>query len=298
MKWFIKCIKQYADFKGRSRRKEYWMFTLFNAIFSIVASLIDTAINIVTSLIGTTIFGDLPPIFATTLYSLFVLIPGLAVCVRRLHDVGKSGWMLLVGLIPIVGGIWLLILMCIDSQPGTNKWGDNPKESKNLITPERNNINFKTNRNIWIFILFSILTLGIYPIFVFSKIQKEIDSISENKIKNISYWKLFVAYLLINIILLRLILLPLGTFSSALASTLPILISIFSIVLFVLNIWWFTQLYDTINYELLKREIKDPATFDIVLWYIGIFVPILNYVFFHGIFKAMNKINESYNSEK
>ena len=117
MKWFIKCIKQYADFKGRARRKEYWMFTLFNAIFSIVASLIDTAI-----------FGGLP--ILATLLSLFVLIPGLAVCVRRLHDVGKSGWMLLVCLIPVVGAIWLFILMCTDSEIGTNKWGDNPKEIK------------------------------------------------------------------------------------------------------------------------------------------------------------------------
>lgn len=115
MEWFIKCIKQYADFKGRARRKEYWMFTLFYSIFTIAAMLIDA------------ILWEELPIFET-LFGLFILIPSFAVEVRRLHDIGKSGWMLLIVLIPIVGAIWLLILFCKDSEPGSNNWGDNPKE--------------------------------------------------------------------------------------------------------------------------------------------------------------------------
>lgn len=115
MEWFIKCIKQYADFKGRARRKEYWMFTLFDLIFTIAAMLIDAIL-----------WAELP-IFET-LFGLFILIPSLAVEVRRLHDIGKSGWMILIALIPIVGIIWLIVLLCKDSEPGSNNWGDNPKE--------------------------------------------------------------------------------------------------------------------------------------------------------------------------
>lgn len=115
MEWFIKCIKQYADFKGRARRKEYWMFTLFCIIFNIVAMLIDVIL-----LAGLPIFE--------TLFSLFIFIPSLAVGVRRLHDIGKSGWMWLIAFIPLAGAIWLLILFCEDSEPGSNNWGDNPKE--------------------------------------------------------------------------------------------------------------------------------------------------------------------------
>ena len=115
MEWFIKCIKQYADFKGRARRKEYWMFTLFYSIFTIAAMLIDA------------ILLEELPIFET-LFGLFILIPSFAVEVRRLHDIGKSGWMMLIVLIPIVGAIWLIVLFCQDSEPGSNNWGDNPKE--------------------------------------------------------------------------------------------------------------------------------------------------------------------------
>lgn len=115
MEWFIKCIKQYADFKGRARRKEFWMFELFCLIFSIAAMLIDAIL-----------WEELP--ILETLFDLFTLIPSLAVGVRRLHDIGKSGWMWLIAFIPIVGIIWLIVLFCKDSEPGSNKWGDNPKE--------------------------------------------------------------------------------------------------------------------------------------------------------------------------
>jgi uncharacterized membrane protein YhaH (DUF805 family) len=120
MNWYLKVLKQYADFSGRARRKEYWMFVLFNSLFAIVALILD-------NILGLTI-GKLPYGVFYSLYGLAVLIPGLAVSVRRLHDVGKSGWMYLIGLIPLIGAIWLLVLFCYDSQQGNNKWGENPKE--------------------------------------------------------------------------------------------------------------------------------------------------------------------------
>jgi uncharacterized membrane protein YhaH (DUF805 family) len=120
MNWYLKVLKQYADFSGRARRQEYWMFALFNMIFTIVAMILDNVLGIAMEGVG---YG---PIYI--LYVLAVFIPGLAVAVRRLHDVGKSGWMLLIALIPLVGAIWLLVLLFTDSQKESNKWGQNPKE--------------------------------------------------------------------------------------------------------------------------------------------------------------------------
>lgn len=120
MNWYLKVLKQYADFSGRARRKEYWMFVLFNMIFAIVAMILDNILGIAIEGVG---YG---PLYG--LYGLAVLIPGLAVAVRRLHDVGKSGWMILISLIPLIGVIWLLVLMVTESTPGENQYGQNPKE--------------------------------------------------------------------------------------------------------------------------------------------------------------------------
>lgn len=120
MNWYLKVLKQYADFSGRARRKEYWMFVLFNMIFAIVAMILDNVLGIAMEGIG---YG---PLYG--LYVLAMLIPGLAVAVRRLHDVGKSGWMILIALIPLIGLIWLLVLMVTDSNAGENQYGQNPKE--------------------------------------------------------------------------------------------------------------------------------------------------------------------------
>jgi len=116
--WYLEVLKKYAVFSGRARRKEYWMFVLFNVIFAIIASILDSV------LFGTAIEG-LGPLYL--IYGLAVLIPSWAVSVRRLHDVGKSGWFLFILLVPIVGAIWILILDCTDSQPGENQYGPNPK---------------------------------------------------------------------------------------------------------------------------------------------------------------------------
>lgn len=122
MKWYLNVLNNYATFSGRARRSEYWFFVLFNMIFAIVASILD-------NILGTTFdlgFG-ISYGYIYLIYTLAILIPGLAVVVRRLHDVGKSGWMYFIVLIPIVGIIWLLVLLCTDSQVGSNKWGENPK---------------------------------------------------------------------------------------------------------------------------------------------------------------------------
>jgi uncharacterized membrane protein YhaH (DUF805 family) len=129
MKWYFKVLNNYATFSGRARRSEFWFFILFNIIFSVVALILDNAIGTTISLQDNT-YGDIPMPYGYIylLYVLAVFIPGLAVIVRRLHDVGKSGWMYFIVLIPIIGAIWLLVLLFTDSQTGSNKWGQNPKE--------------------------------------------------------------------------------------------------------------------------------------------------------------------------
>ena len=120
MEWYIKVIKSYSDFNGRARRKEYWMFTLWNIIFALLAVLLDYSFGIVYPLVG---YG---PLYIA--YALFVLVPGIAVAVRRLHDIGKSGWMYLVAFIPIAGFILLLILFIKEGDQGNNSYGEDPKE--------------------------------------------------------------------------------------------------------------------------------------------------------------------------
>lgn len=126
MKWYLKVLRQYADFNGRARRKEYWMFALFNVIFLLIAAVLD-------NLLGLTFNEQIPYGYLYIMYALVVIIPGLAVAVRRLHDVGKSGWFYLIALIPIIGSIWLLVLFLTDGNPGPNQYGPNPKENYSEI---------------------------------------------------------------------------------------------------------------------------------------------------------------------
>ena len=120
MNWYLKCWKQYVDFSGRARRKEYWIFSLINCIIIFFLYIL----QIVS--IESTLWPIFPIVFF--LYAAAVLLPWLAVSIRRLHDIGKSGWWYLIYLIPIIGAIWLTVLMCLDSEPGENQWGENPKE--------------------------------------------------------------------------------------------------------------------------------------------------------------------------
>jgi len=123
MQWYIKVLRQYADFTGRARRSEYWYFNLINAIVSF-------GLGLFTGFFGA-MYPDSGIVSITSililLYSLAVLIPSIAVGVRRLHDIDRTGWWLLVGLVPFIGVIVLIIFFVTDSTPGSNRYGPNPK---------------------------------------------------------------------------------------------------------------------------------------------------------------------------
>ena len=155
MKWWLTCIRKYVTFEGRARRKEYWMFTLFIVVFVVVTMLLDIL------LFGATPDNPTSPRYLTTLYGLFVFLPTLTVVVRRLHDIGRSGWwlagyygvafvctiLMMIGSVLMLGGkgsgmaltgvgfavlmitaVWMIVWMCFDSQAGENKYGPNPKQ--------------------------------------------------------------------------------------------------------------------------------------------------------------------------
>ncbi|API93977.1 DUF805 domain-containing protein [Virgibacillus pantothenticus] len=138
MKWFIKCLKNYATFRGRARRKEFWMFTL-------VYMLILFASVLLLSLVSPELLSDDQTAYGTsstdadlgigggiltfllTIFYISMILPSLAVTVRRLHDTGKSGWWYFIIFIPFVGWIILTIFLILDSEPNENKYGPNPK---------------------------------------------------------------------------------------------------------------------------------------------------------------------------
>lgn len=119
MKWYLDCMKKYVTFEGRARRTEYWMFALFNIIFLIAAVILD-------NLLKTTIGGSSYGVFYL-LYSFAVFLPSIAVVVRRLHDVDKAGTWFFIAFIPLIGGIWLLVLECTEGTRGRNQYGEDPK---------------------------------------------------------------------------------------------------------------------------------------------------------------------------
>jgi len=124
MNYYLAVLKKYAVFDGRAQRAEYWYFFLFNIIISMIIGILGKAIGIFNLTIGTV--GNEINILSL-LYGLALFIPGLAVQVRRLHDVGKSGWMILINFIPLIGTIWFLVLLIRDGTPGDNEYGPNPK---------------------------------------------------------------------------------------------------------------------------------------------------------------------------
>jgi len=121
MNWYLEALKKYAIFSGRSRRKEYWYFFLFNLIIHFILIIIDTLSGTYNQEAGMGLLS--------TIYFFAVLLPGIAVSVRRLHDTNRRGWWILLSLIPIIGAIVLLIFMVQDSTPGENRFGSNPKET-------------------------------------------------------------------------------------------------------------------------------------------------------------------------
>jgi uncharacterized membrane protein YhaH (DUF805 family) len=127
MEWYVEVLRKYAVFDGRARRKEYWMYTLITIViyiaYLVVAGLAFALIGHSDSA-STAILLIYAPL---VLYGMAVFVPGLAVTVRRLHDTGRSGWWILISFVPFVGSIVLLVFMCLDSEPGPNLHGLNPK---------------------------------------------------------------------------------------------------------------------------------------------------------------------------
>ena len=134
MQWYLKALKQYADFGGRARRTEFWMFVLFNVLASAVLGLVDR-------LIGTASVVDAGGTLVVTpgllqgLYGLAVLIPAIAVAVRRLHDTDRSGWWALLYLVPLVGQIVLIVFWVIEGTRGPNRFGPDPKQNVAVGAP-------------------------------------------------------------------------------------------------------------------------------------------------------------------
>ncbi len=119
MDWYIGVLKKYAVFNGRARRKEYWMFVLINLIVSIALGVVDGVLGTLSVETGMGLLGGI--------YSLAVLIPSIAVSIRRLHDTGRSGWWLLLAFIPLVGAIVLIVFFAMEGHAEENEHGANPK---------------------------------------------------------------------------------------------------------------------------------------------------------------------------
>lgn len=122
MNWYLTVLRNYANFDGRARRREYWIFAVLNSVFLIIAMVLDNMLGL------TSMTSGFSPLYA--FYFLATLVPSLAVTVRRLHDTRRSGWYFFVSLIPFIGGIWLFILMILDSDPYENGYGQSPKDSE------------------------------------------------------------------------------------------------------------------------------------------------------------------------
>ena len=121
MSWYLAALKNYAVFGGRARRKEYWMFTLFNILIIFVLAFLDTAAST-----GNDRFG--PAGLLLIVYYLAILLPSLAVSVRRLHDTARSGWWIFISIVPLIGSIVLLVFLATSGNAGTNQYGPDPKE--------------------------------------------------------------------------------------------------------------------------------------------------------------------------
>ena len=119
MEWYFRVLAKYAVFRGRARRKEYWIYILFNVIFSIILAFVDMSMDTFDTKTGVGLFG--------TIYAAVLILPSMAVTVRRLHDIGRSGWWILIPIVPILGAILMFAFLVQDSDPGENRFGPNPK---------------------------------------------------------------------------------------------------------------------------------------------------------------------------
>ena len=122
MDWYLEVLKKYAVFEGRAGRKEYWFFILFNILISMALGYVDWLTGNINPETGLGILSGI--------YALGVMIPGMAVSVRRLHDTDRSGWWLLITFVPVIGAIVFLYFMVLDSNPETNEYGLSPKVNR------------------------------------------------------------------------------------------------------------------------------------------------------------------------
>ncbi len=127
MEWMLMPLKRYADFSGRSRRKEYWMFILFVVLVTVALSLVLPIIGLSGGEEGSLFGAGGAVLIILLLFYLALLIPSIAVQVRRFHDQDKSGWFVLLNLIPYIGGIIVLVFMCLEGTRGPNRYGPDPK---------------------------------------------------------------------------------------------------------------------------------------------------------------------------
>ena len=121
MNWYIAALKKYAVAEGRARRKEYWFFILFYIIFFLVLTVVDGITGTSNEEFGVGVIGGV--------FLLAMFIPSIAVAIRRLHDTDRSGLWILISFIPLIGGIWFLVLMVLDGSSGQNQYGPDPKET-------------------------------------------------------------------------------------------------------------------------------------------------------------------------
>lgn len=133
MEWMIMPLKRYADFSGRSRRKEYWMFVLLLVILGAVLGMFTGGFAAMTDPTGAAAESAMGAgSIIMGLFYLAILIPAIAVQVRRFHDQDKSGWFVLLSFIPLVGGIIVLVFMCLEGTKGENRFGPDPKMNDNV----------------------------------------------------------------------------------------------------------------------------------------------------------------------
>lgn len=116
MRYYMEALNNYANFSGRATRSEYWVFLIINSVFAWILALLDYAIFVnLLNLPGLRVFSGI--------YGLALFIPSIAIVVRRLHDIGKKGTWYFIVLIPLIGWIWFIVLMCMASEEKTNKYG-------------------------------------------------------------------------------------------------------------------------------------------------------------------------------
>ncbi|WP_395065868.1 DUF805 domain-containing protein [Flavobacterium sp.] len=145
MKWYLHAIRNFANFDDRASRTEYWMFNLFNLVFAIICYSVDLIFNLH---IGNTSFG---PFYS--LYFVFSILPGLAIAIRRMHDLDKSGWYLLLAIVPIIN-IYSIVLFCTKSNEEGNAYGEKPVNTdiSTFLNDDKTNTRIIIIALIWLFI--------------------------------------------------------------------------------------------------------------------------------------------------